>query len=172
MIEYIRWIGAALILAAGGGFGFLNARHYRKEEAALEELIGLLRYISAELQCRMTALPQLLGEAARQGKGVIHTVFAALQRELEAQILPDVDSCMQRAIEQVRNVPQQANDRLLQLGRQLGCFDLDGQLSGIDGMVLMCQRDLEGLQKEREHKLRSNQVLGLSAGAALVILLI
>ncbi len=172
MSGYIRWIGAAMILLAGGGYGYVTARQYRCEEKALEELRQLLMYLSSELQCRLTPLPQLLAEAAKQGKGVISRVFLQLQQALDEQLLPDAEICMVHAVEHTPALPENAKDRLLYLGKQLGKFDLDGQLAGLDAVKQMCERDLAGLRSEREAKLRSNQVLGLCAGAALVILLI
>ncbi len=172
MNGYIRWFGAALILLAGGGYGYITARQYRTEEKALEELRQTLMFLSSELECRLTPLPQLFSEAAKQGKGVISKVLLRMQQALDEQLLPDAEICMQQAIQNTPALPERTKDRLLYLSRQLGKFDLNGQLAGLDAVRQMCERDLAGLRSEREARLRSNQVLGLCAGAALVIILI
>ena len=171
-MDLIRWIGAALILLAGGGFGYISARQLRREEAALQELIGIMDFLSAELECRLTPLPQLCAEAAKQGKSAVSLVFSRLCRELEGQQLPDAGHCMHRALDAVEDVPETARRHLTQLGKNLGSFDLPGQLSSLDAVRQNCQRDLLGLQSTKDTRLRGNRVLGLCAGAALVILLI
>ena len=58
------------------------------------------------------------------------------------------------------------------LGKTLGRFDLQGQLSGIASVKQLCKRDLDGLQNNQELRLRSYRTLGICAGVALVILFI
>ena len=61
---------------------------------------------------------------------------------------------------------------LLLLGSSLGRFDLAGQLKGLSAVKGQCALELQELRTDREPRLRSYRVLGLCAGAALVILLI
>jgi hypothetical protein len=60
---------------------------------------------------------------------------------------------------------------LLDLGRTLGHFDLDGQIQGIEAVRQEAVASLDKLTKDKEARLRSYQTLGLCAGAALAILL-
>lgn len=168
----IRFIGAAMILAAGGGFGFAVARNYRKEEAALEELIRVIDFLSAELSCNLTPLPELCSSAAKQSAGIISQIFEMLGNELLEQFAPDAQSCMESALKSVKSIPSLANQCLVHIGRNLGRFDLEGQLNGLESAKQMCIRNLAGLQNNRDNRLRSYQTLGFCAGAALVILLI
>ena len=61
---------------------------------------------------------------------------------------------------------------LNQFGQTLGCFDLKGQLLGIEEVRSQCAAALDQLALGREDRLRSYQTLGLCAGAALVILFV
>ena len=61
---------------------------------------------------------------------------------------------------------------LLLLGHSLGRFDLSGQLKGLASVRERCGQELQALRSDRDSRLRSFRVLGLCAGAALVILLI
>lgn len=168
----IRWIGAAMILASGGSIGFAAAWNHRRQEAALEDLIKVLDFLWAELNCRLTPLPQLCREAAKQCTGVVGRLFQKLGDELDKQLSPDAQSCMKTAIESVQGIPECAQENLLYLGKNLGRFDLQGQLAALDAAKQMCARDLCGLRNNRDSRLRSYQALGFCAGAALVILLI
>lgn len=161
-----------MILAAGGGIGFAAAYHHRKEEAALEELIRTIDFLCAELSCNLTPLPELCLQAAIHSSGVVSHVFEALGNELNQQIAPEAEICMETVLTSCESVPVSVRNNLGYLGRNLGRFDLEGQLNGLEGAKQMCLRDLAGLQNNRDNRLRSYQVLGFCAGAALVILLI
>ena len=168
----IRWIGAALVVASGGGFGFTAAWQHRRQEAALEELVRAIEFLASELNCRLTPLPELCIDVADQTNGAVSRVFLRLSEELDKQLSPDADICMQAALRSVKGIPESAQDNLTFLGKNLGRFDLAGQLAGFESVKQTCLRDLAGLQSNRDTRLRSYQTLGLCAGAALVILLI
>ena len=69
-------------------------------------------------------------------------------------------------------MPEAAKRNLLLLGKTLGRFDLTGQLSGIESVIQLCRRDLDGLLSNQDVRLRSYRTLGICAGIALVILFI
>ena len=170
MIQKI--IGAALILAACGGMGLSFAAAHRQKERMLQQLIAAAKLMMCELQYRQTALPQLMSLAARESSGSISRVFATVRQELERQIAPDAACCMAVALENECKLPKQVEEKLRLLGNSLGRFDLQGQLSGLETVAQLCQRDLDGLLYNRQARLRSYMTLSLCAGAALVILFI
>lgn len=168
----MKWIGAALVIACCGWFGFSFAASHRREEQALKQLIGVLDYISCELQYRLTPLPELCRKAAANTGGIIALLFDTLAQEMEDQFSPNVSSCMNAAIRKIRNIPSKAEDKLVMLGRSLGRFDIQGQLLELEAVRQECVSALDSLTQNREARLRSYQTLGLCAGAALVILFI
>lgn len=168
----VKLIGAALVVAACGGFGFLLAFNHRKEERTLRLLIGALDYMECELQYHLTPLPELCRQAAKESSGVIRNVLTALASEMDDQVSPDVASCMNAALVQGKDIPKSSRICLRKLGESLGRFDLPGQLKGLESVRGLCRQELERLSQNRENRLRSYQTLGLCAGAALAILLI
>lgn len=167
----IKWIGAILIISGCGGCGFLMASAYRTETRMLEALCRALEYMSCELSYHMTPLPQLCRNTAQSLSGRIRNVFLALAEELEAQVAPDAVSCM-RAVQAAMTLPDSVQDTLTQLGSSLGCFDLTGQIRGIESCLKRAQGKLRYLNDHRQNRIRSYQTLGLCAGAALAILFI
>lgn len=167
-----KWLGAALVILACGGFGFSLAAAHKREEQALRQLISALDFMECELQYRLTPLPDLCRQAGEQCGGVIGTVLLNLARELECQIAPEVFGCMRSALSGCEALPNATSRLLLQLGKSLGRFDLNGQLKGIEAVRSDCRRTLDKLSENRENTLRSYQTLGLCAGAALAILFI
>lgn len=167
-----KMIGAVMILAACGGMGFSLAAAHRQKEQLLRQLIAAVKFMACELQYRQTALPQLMVLCARETGGAMSQVFSAMGMELERQIAPDASCCMAAVLEAMPKLPRVVQEKLRLLGSSLGRFDLQGQLSGLETVAQMCQRDLDGLTLNRDARLRSYMTLGLCAGAALVILFI
>ena len=168
----VKWIGAILVVAACGGFGFLMASAYKREEKNLRQLAYLMEYMSCELEYRLTPLPELCARAAEQADQQIKTVFSCIAEELEGQALPDVAHCMTAALLKTPQLPPLTREPFMQMGVSLGQFDLSGQLKGLKTVETFCQRELDKLSQHREERLRSYQTLGLCAGAALAILFI
>ncbi len=168
----IKWMGAALIVAGCGGFGFLMAWNLSREVSALRRLIGILDYMSCELEYRLTPLPTALRKAAVSGDGCVNRVLISLAEELENQVAPDVISCMRAVLARTPELPKRTRAMLEELGISLGAFDLPGQLKGLEAVQQNCSRLLSELEQNRTQRTRSYQTLGLCAGAALAVLFI
>lgn len=168
----LKIIGAVLIILACGSVGFQMAAAQRREEKMLESLCGLLDYMECELQYRMTPLPALCMNIAGQTSGPLKKLFFTLSQELESQISPDAQSCMHAALGKCTGLPKQVTMSLIELGKTLGMFDIDGQLTGLEGSRRVCELRLQSLRLNKDNRLRGYQTLGLCAGAALVILFI
>lgn len=169
---YSKVLGAVLIVTACGGFGFKQAANHLREERVLRQLTAILDYMECELQFRLTPLPQLCRQAAQQASGCIGKFFLALAQELEDQLCPDVDGCVQSALIKQPELPKLTRDILDHLGHTLGRFDIQGQLRGLESTRQECRRNLEELGRNKQARLRGYQTLGLCAGAALAILLL
>ena len=168
----MKWIGAICVVLSCGGFGWYISFLHQKEEWLIRQLLSALDFMECELQYRLTPLPDLCRQAARQCGNELGTLLHRLAEELESQICPDVGSCMRSALETSRPFPVKTRELLLRLGNSLGRFDLDGQLKGLETLRRGCRKELKSLEQNRERNLRSYQTLGLCAGAALAIILI
>ena len=166
-----KWIGAVLVVAGCGTVGFTMAWTYRREERLLRSLKGALDFMACELQYRLTPLPDLCRLAGREQKNPVGQVLLRLSGELESQIMPDVEYCMNNSLRD-SELPKRLGEGFRLLGQNLGRFDLEGQLKGMEMVRGYCDRELEAMGKNREERLRSYQTLGLCAGAALAILFV
>lgn len=165
----IRMIGAGLIVAGSGAFGFAMAAAHRREERQLVVLLKSLEYMSCELNYRQTPLPVLCRDAAMGEKGCVPDFFRELALELEKAEAPDVQVCVWEVLQRVDPAP--GLRRLLrELGATLGRFDLPGQLRGLDAAIQSTGDALRAFRDGAPERRRSCQTLGLCAGAALAIL--
>lgn len=168
----LKWIGAIILVASCGGCGFMAVSAYKKQESSLRQLAHVLEYMTWELEYRLTPLPELCRIAAQQANSNLGQFFTLLAQELEGQASPNVSCCLDVALSKMHEVPKLTVKALQLLGTSLGQFDLSGQLKGLEAVNLYCQNELGKLSHRREERLRSYQVLGLCAGAALAILFI
>ena len=168
----MRWIGALFVLLGCGSFGFSMVATHKKEEKTLRQIISAIGYMECEMQYRLTPLPQLLGQAAKQISGVVQELLGAMALKLKNQISPDVSCCMEELLHKRRDVPPLTREALFLLGQSLGRFDLQGQLKELESVRSLCERHLKTLENNRDVRLRSYQTLGLCAGAVLAILLL
>lgn len=165
-----KWIGAILIIASCGGFGAILISHYRITEQYLAELLRVIDYMHNDLQYRLTSLPTLCHKAIELSSGELKNVFSNLARELDWQSEPDVAGCMRIAIDRGKVIPKSLRKLLIELGRCMGCFDLAGQLRGLEEVRKICECEIKNYEKGREVRLRNYGTLMLCAGVSLVIL--
>jgi len=166
----IKVIGAIMVIVGCGSVGFLIAAAHRTEVKTAQQLIWALEFLSCELKCRLIPLPELCRKTAAASTGTIKIVFNGLAHEMEKQISPNTEKCMQSVLENNQQIPSITRNGLELLGRSIGKFDVDGQLEGIETVCIEVKRNLQSFTKNQEVKLRSYQTLGLCAGAAIAIL--
>ena len=168
----IRLAGALLVLLGCGSVGFSIAAESCFQERSLRHLLNALDYMQCELLYRQLPLPDLCRKVGEAGFGQISAVFLNLAEELEHQNHSNASLCLKRVIEGLRGLPVYSKEALEELGRNLGRFDLDGQICGFEAVRNSCVKKLEILTRDKTVRLRSYQTLGLCAGAALAILFI
>lgn len=161
-----------LIIISCGGTGISLAVNHKREEAMLHQMLSAIAYMRSQLEFRLTPLPQLFRQTARQCTGSLCRLFHTLAQEMEQQFLPEAPDCMHAALKACPELPPGIQTVCRELGRSLGQHDLSGQLQGLDASRINCQRLFAKLEQNRDQRLRSYQTLSLCAGAALAILLI
>ena len=167
----IRLMGAALLVAGCGGFGFSLVAAHRREAAGLRRLIRGLQEMEWELKYRMTPLPELCRLGGDTAGGQTRTILRELGDRLDRGEAVGISGCL-NGILQKATLPRSLRRNLRQLGQSLGRFDLEGQLQGLEAVRRQCRKDLQILEENSPQRLRSYQTLALCAGVALAILLI
>ena len=168
----LKIIGAVCVIVACGSCGFLMASQHLAKIRLFRNLISVLDYMQCELQYRCTYLPQLCRQSGEQVNGKIQEVFLLLADELNEQISPNAYRCMAAVLDKLGATETAWGAILLELGKNLGNFDMAGQLQGLEYARTLCRENLEKLMHNKESRLRSYQTLGLCAGAAIAILFV
>lgn len=168
----LRWLGALLVVAGCGGFGFSMAMYYRKQEQTLRQLIKALDIFASELEFKLSPLPEICRTVSQTVGGCVGRIFTYLAAELDSQVCPNGACCMEAAVNTASDLPGSCRGYLLQLGKTLGRFDVAGQLSELSATKADCMEKLDKIRSEKDVRIRNYQTLGLCAGVALAILLI
>lgn len=172
VVMTIKFIGAVFVILGCGAYGFLIALSHKNEETSLRQFLSVLDYIECDIRYRLTPLPDLCRKAAAITGGALRNVFSILASEFDGQISPDAKSCVAAALEKSKNLPKLTRGAMELLGNALGCFDLEGQLIGIEAVRNESRRILDIYTNNQDVRLRSYQTLGLCAGAAIAIIFI
>lgn len=165
-----RIVGAALIIAACGGFGFMLSAAHKKEVGALVNFINALDTMECELLYKQTALPELCREIAQMQTGSVSDMFSLLAEELNSQIRPNVASCIHAATKQADRISPIVTEAFISLGNSLGRYDMEGQLLEIRALRTEMHKKLDQLRQNQNIRIKNYRTLGVCAGIALVIL--
>ena len=168
----LKLFGALLIIAASGAVGYCVVSSYHRQERVLRDMLRMIDYMECELEYRLTPLPQLCRQAAGECSGDLGRVLIHFADELDAQVCPDTERCMQAAVLKSGKMTATTAECVLELGRSVGRFDLHGQLKGLSALRNICERKLSALENNKDARLQSYQALGICAGAAIAVLLI
>ena len=168
----VQWIGMVIVFAGCGGVGLRLAWQSKQRGKMLKSMAAVLLEMENELDYQMTPLPELCRRAALHAEAPLSAVLNELAEELSRQISPDASCCMQTALAEVQGIGEELKELLLTLGTSLGRFDLTGQLEGLRSLRRETERLLEEHRGGEAERVRSYQILGLCAGAALAILFV
>ena len=167
-----RIVGAICVIVGCGSCGFVLTVQYLTRIRLLQNLMKALVHMESELQYRCTPLPQLCRQAGNSNQGRIQRILLLLADEMDSQVSPDVEMCMHAALTRSGLSDSDVYAMLVELGKNLGIFDMAGQLRGLQYVKSICSENLAQLQLCKDSRLRSYQTLGLCAGAAIAILLV
>ena len=168
----VRLLGAVCVILGCGGFGFMIAVNARREISALRQLISVMDFIECELNYRRPPLAQLCRLTAAIANGCVKRLLLCIAEELDQQKADSVDKCITAAIQHIPDLPPLTAQRVIELGKSLGKFDLDGQIKCIRALNTENTRLLNELTVDHITRIRSYKTLGLCAGAAMAILFI
>lgn len=168
---HIKIFGAMLIIGCCGGYGMMLAVSHRRKVMFLHQLIQAYDLMYAELEYRLTPVPELCRLCAADLNGSVSDVLLSIAEILECQRAVDASAAMKLSLEMQKNIPNEIRRHMELLGHNLGRFDLQGQLRGLRQCKTECEHKLKELEHNQQQRLRSYQTLGFCAGTALAILL-
>ena len=169
----LRLVGAVLLAAGPAIVGFGAAARLARRPRTLRELLAALEQMEREITFRLTPLPRIFEQLARAYSPEVGRVFTACLQGMEQLGSRSMAQIWRHAVrESCLDLDPRSLRALEELGEVLGRYDEEGLCTALERARSELTAAAEQAEREWERKGRMDQVLGLTAGAFLVILLI
>ena len=169
----IKFLGAALVVAAASSVGLSLAHSVRREVRFLQQLAGVLELMRCEIPGRMAPVQELFTRAQACTSGELREVFSFCSQQIRSMSEPDIACVMDCALdEHAERLPPSCMELLRELGEKLGAYDLQEQVEALQALSARAEAALASLRQGRADRCRSYEVLGVCAGCALAIILL
>lgn len=169
----LKLLGTFCVVAGSGWLGLCAVGRLRRRERTLECLRLALGWLADELAFRLTPLPDLLGRLAREQAGPVglflQDVLAGLERDREGGLR---QSWRQAMVRQLSFLKEEERQVLLEVGQTLGRFDAQAQAQALNRALRRLDAILAKAGEETGRLSRVYTALGLSAGAAVALVLL
>ena len=171
-MDYCKLAGAGLILTASLWAGFHAALRLRRTHESLRDLTAALELMAGEVSFAATPFVPLCRRAGEDRTEAVRRFFNGLAREAEKPDFAPAGLTRRACAEAGLPLPKSAVSTLERLFDGFGCFDREGQLRQLHLAV----GELEGLSgelsRQMEGKCRTCEVLGLTAGTAVLVMVL
>lgn len=167
-------LAGALLLAVGAAWpGFSAAGRLSRRVTLLETLLAAVERMEREIAFSLTPLPRLFSDLAEECPPPAGAFFACCRDGLEELRTCPLARLWLRALEEtLPELEGRGRAALAELGSSLGRYDGDSQRRALARAEEELLRALEEARGERDKQGRVYRVLGVTAGAFLVILLL
>lgn len=166
----MKTAGVIFIILSVGSVGFRISAALKYRCRILRKLISALHLLEHELTFSGTPLPRAFTLMADAVEGCYQQIFGKIAQKMNKTRWLTPISAMEQALRECPD--EQTGEILMEFAGNIGRYDIDMQIKGID----IARTRLEGLvsvlEKERSVKSKTYETLGICAGLAAVILLI
>ena len=168
----IRLMGAVLVAAGGAILGFQAAAVLRRRGRAVRRMEEGLALLERELELNAPPLSRLLERGAAHSQGPARALFQGCTQGLDNLDREDFSSLWRRLVRERAELTPEGQAILLPLGNTLGRYEGERQRETLSAARRRLAELAARLETDSRRQGRVYQVLGLSGGAFLVILLL
>ncbi len=168
----IRLMGAVLVAAGGAILGFQAAAVLRRRGRAVRRMEEGLALLERELELNAPPLSRLLERGAAHSQGPARALFQGCTQGLDNLDREDFSSLWRRLVRERAELTPEGQAILLPLGNTLGRYEGERQRETLSAARRRLGELAARLETDSRRQGRVYQVLGLSGGAFLVILLL
>ena len=168
----VHLLGACFLAAGCGWLGIRAAEGLRRRCRSLRQMAQALALVEREMELSSPPLQQLLEGVARRSAGPAKGLMAACAEGLDHLDQETFSGLWRRQVRGLEELGKEGQAVLEPLGDVLGRYDNRAQKEETAAARQNLERLACRLEEERRRQGRVYQVLGLSAGAFLAILLL
>lgn len=167
----VRLMGAVLIAAGGTWLGFQASESLRRQVRELRRMSAGLAVLEGELELNAPPLSQLLARGARRSEGSAKELFHVCAQGLE-RLEEDFSSLWRCQVDTHGELGAEGQEVLASLGNLLGRYEVQRQRQALSAARRQLEELADRLEQDCRGRSRVYEVLGISGGAFLIILLI
>lgn len=168
----MKLAGALLLTGGAGALGLLAASRLAARVRALRAMLGALEQLERELSFRLTSMPELLRNTARNAAPPANAFFLQCCTGMEQLGEKSLSEIWSEALSKVGDLGERPLMVMRELGTILGRYDGEGQRESLAAARDELAKCLAQAEAERAQKGQVYSALGISAGALLAILLL
>ena len=168
----IRLLGGILVASGMTFLGFCAARELTERVYGIETMIDGLNQLRRELKQRGRGLPELLEQLSQQTALPAATLFQQCAQgccHLDERTLAEN---WQDGVKKLRILSKETQMAMGALGVVLGRYEVSGQCEAIAQVVTILEEERTKAKEEQRRLGKVYQVLGLTGGTFLTILLL
>ncbi|MGI5875395.1 MAG: hypothetical protein ACOX6X_01060 [Dethiobacteria bacterium] len=172
---YVKFLGAALIVAAAYLYGCQVSFLYSKRVRLLEEILMALEMFLTEVNYGLTPLPQAFSQLGKKVQKPIGSLFCDAARCMKQKRGLSARECWEEAL--LKNASafdfnKHQLDLFQRLGGVWGRGDREGQQKQIALMQNLLRQALQEAQVEEQKNVKVWRYLGLIGGLTIVVFLL
>ena len=166
----IKYIILIMLLFSSSYIGILISNRYKSRVKELKEMKTFLSIFETKIKLTYEPIPKIFEELGKKEKSNISYIFKkASQNMIDMQ----AGEAWEKALEiKNTNLKKEDIEVLKGLSNLLGKVDLDGQVSEIELIDNFIDTQIEKAEEESKKSEKIYKTLGVTAGLAMVIILI
>lgn len=171
----LKWIGAAMVMAAGTAYGFAQASRYARRPKELRQLSAALGTLETEIVYGLSPLPEALRRVSTAAAQPVAGLFAdAAARMDDRRAERTAGECWTEAVHAawpLTALREPEKSSLLALAATLGATDRDDQVKHLRLAIAQLGVEEEAAREEGARFGKMWRSLGALAAALVVILM-
>ncbi len=169
-MEMIKYIAMGFILLASSYTGILIAGKYTNRVKELKQMKTALNLFETKVKFTYEPIPKIFQDIGGRTQGMTARIFKTASEKMQEK---EAGVAWIEALEAENNVINREDKEVLKgLSNLLGKVDLEGQVSEIELVDNFLNTQIEKAEQESKKNEKMYKTLGVTAGLAIVVVLI
>lgn len=171
----LKILGSLCIIVSTILWGAAAARQLGKNYEHMRMLEQLLNRLRNEIRYSRSSLREVFAKIGLDFDGPFQQWMHQMNQRMQQKEGESFSAIWKETVEKCLSdcgIPERDRERLLEIGRQLGDADLDGQIRAIELYLEELKHSMEDMRTELKSKEKLCHCLGVMSGIFIVILLL
>lgn len=166
----IKYIILISLFVSSSYIGFLLAKRYQNRVRELKEIKTSLAIFATKIKLTYEPIPQIFEELGNKENSNISKLFQTASQKMKE--LPAGQAWIEALNAESTNLKKEDIEVLKGLSNLLGKVDLEGQIGEIELVDNFINGQIEKAEEESKKSEKMYKALGITAGLAMVIILV